>query len=342
MFLRVMLIAAGVLVGVGSSEIGLRLYFHEHEANRNYWGRYAFVEDDILPYRHAAATSATAGREGSFGPHLITTNALGFRDDRVPTDTVTAPRIVVAGASFMFGLGIENDEDLFHVQLEHSLRRRPDCPKDVEVFNVAQTGFKLSEVCTLVERETGRFRPDMVLVVLHENNRRLARGKQVDMFDGYRLGRGRLLAGTWADYLRTRSYVWMRLPSRNMLMPDAGRDGTLSHARRLWRWCRGTESSSSVDYALTGRLLTDLQGKLLAQGSDLICLVVYPLAPLSAAFGDALRRMGLTVIDIEPEPEWRLPFEGHWNAYGHRMAAEYVADRIPCSSLAPGSPVDSQ
>lgn len=42
----------GAGLGPVLAEAGLRLA-HEHEADRNYWGRGAFVEDPELPFLHA-------------------------------------------------------------------------------------------------------------------------------------------------------------------------------------------------------------------------------------------------------------------------------------------------
>jgi hypothetical protein len=342
MFHRVLLVVAGVLTGAGLSEVGLRLYFHDYEANRNYWGRYAFVADHTLPYRHAPSTTATAGREGSFGPHRITTNELGYRDHRVPAPKATAPRVVVAGASVAFGLGIENDDDLFHVQLERYLRGRPDCPSDVQVFNIAQTGFKLSEVCALAEQEIERFRPDLLLLIIHERDKSPFRDKRPDLFDGYRLDRGRRLAGTWFDYVRTRCYLWMRLPRLSSLLRGTELKHLLSFIGRLRRQIRPGADETSSAYTQVTELVAGFRNKLLGRGVDLMCVVVYRPDPASLALSDRLRQTGLMVVDIVPEPSWQLPLEGHWNTLGHRMAAEHVAGRIPCTCFAddqsPGTP----
>ena len=95
-------VVVGVLLGVVSVEGALRLYFHEHEANRGYWGRDAFVSDPDLRYRHASSVTAYMGRYGTTGRVAITFNADGYRDRRsVPAEENDSYRILLAGASFV-------------------------------------------------------------------------------------------------------------------------------------------------------------------------------------------------------------------------------------------------
>lgn len=334
MFRRLASLTAGILLGVALSELGLRLYFYDHEANRNYWGRYAFVEDAVLPYRHAPSTTAVAGREDSFGPHRITTNELGFRDHRVGVDADTSPpRIIVAGASFMFGLGIEEYGHLFHVQLERLLRQRDNCPRAFEVFNIAQTGFKLNEICTLAVREVNRLRPRLVVLAFRENETTHFRNKKLDLVNGYRLAQGRPWAGTWVDYLRTDSYLWMRQPDPARLVRNTGLGRAILYVWHLVDPDRFATAGHVSGRAGLFDVLGEFRRRLEAMGIDLVCLAIYPSDPASLGFSDTLRQRGFLVIDVCPGSGWTLPREGHWNAYGHAKVAELVARQIPCSCL---------
>lgn len=344
MFRHVAHVVSGVLLGVVLTEAGLRLYFYEHEANRNYWGPYAFVEDDVLPYRHAASAMAVAGREGSFGPHHITTNELGFRDRRIPTSGQGArptpnaetphEAIVVAGASFMFGLGVEQYDSLFHVQLERRIRERGDCPGDLKVFNIAQTGFKLNEICMFVEQELDRFRPRLVLLAVHSHQGIQSGIRRVDVVNGYRLERTRSFAGTWVDSLKTRSYLWMRGWPLHRVVPLVKLKRVVQYVCRRWQGTEnGPSAGASSDDAAISNLLTGFRNRLKARGVDLVCVIIHfhddPLSHL----GDMLRQQAFSVIDLYPDLSWSVPRERHWNAFGHRKSAEFVARRIPLTCL---------
>jgi len=333
MFRRIASTIGGILVGIVLAEVGLRLYFQEHEANRNYWGPYAFVEDDVLPYRHAPSATAIAGREASFGPHRITTNELGFRDRRIPVGTAAGPRVVVAGASFAFGLGVEKYEDLFHVQLERRLREREDSTQELEVFNIAQTGFRLDEVCALIKKEVGRFEPRLVVLLMRADERGSIRRKSPDVVNGYRLEQGRRFCGTWVDDLRTRSYLWMRLPR----LPRALRDVSLRRMASYKRSAKSGESASAGEPTNDKwdaiDVLSELRGWLQNEGIDLVCVPIYRPDDTSFDFSDRLRQRGLLVVEARTQPDWCLPREGHWNTYGHGKAAEVVARQIPSSYL---------
>ncbi len=311
----------GAALAVALVEGGLRLYFQEHEANRVYWGRDAFIAADGLPYRNPSHATLTLGREGSFR-HEIRTNALGFRDLREPPDTAREHRMLVAGASFAMGMGVPDPRDLFHVRLEQALRRRPDWPRDLEIYNVSQTGFNATALAALLRQNVERYAPEAVFLLVSPIAFKAQLTANVEIVHGVRMSPERFGAGTLVDWLRARSYLVMR--ARN---PLAG--GLAFHQKRILR----TVATESVDPEVTRRQLdafAQLREELAAQGT-----AVY-FIPVGGAFqaSDSLRRLGFPVLAVPPRPEWTVPGDTHMNALGHRELATAVAGLLPSYRLA--------
>jgi hypothetical protein len=318
-------VGLGIAAGLVAAELGLRLYFYENEAIGEYFGRGAFVWDARLGYRHARAARAFLSREGAFGPFTVATNELGFRDARVARPRASGPpRIAVAGASFVFGVGIEHDEDLFHHQLERTLRRQPGWPGDLEVYNLSQAGYLTDDVCAVVEENLDRVCPDLVLLEVREFGRfsKVPRPLEIETLDGYFFNTNRFLRGTLFDYLRTHSYVVMRL-SHSRVREAFDRLSFLGFRRRPGRPAFAATHMSPT--------LVQLRERLDERGIPLICFVIHPPGEDRSDLGALLRGGGFEVLDIRCQPGWHLERDPHWNALGHRAAAEAVA-----GALAPG------
>jgi len=317
--MRVVRFGVAILLGLVLTEAGLRVRFPEVEADRLYWGRGAFAPREGFAYGHARGATAMVSRPGRFA-HPIATNALGFRDARLPKDAPDSPRIVVAGASFAFGLGVPDPSDLFHVQLERDLRARADWPDDLVVFNVSQSGYTIVSVSRLVRATFGTFRPEAV-VELMSNGFGPQRHDGVDIVDGYRLPRARRGAGTILDRFRVGSYTWMR--STN---PFAG--AWTFHRRRLGLRVPPEPNPNGTPDEIRERLgvYREMMTMLRREGVPLFAV------PVGGARGivPVLRQMHMNVIELPRVPAWTtfLP-DLHWNARGHREAAAIVARRLP-------------
>ena len=323
---RILSVVAGIVVSVALAEVGLRLYFYENEAGRHYFAPHAFQLHERLPFHHAKSTTAWVGREGGFGPDAIATNPLGYRDTRVPsTDKGDTPRIMVGGASFLFGLGISRDQDLFHVQLERLLIERGLYPDTLEVYNIAQAGYLAREICDLADYELDRFDPDLVILAFRPHEP-LQRGR-FDIVNGTRLSPNRWFAGSLFDQLRSRSYIIRRwgLPFRQLYFLDLRKMADLV---LLSAEARAQQKQHALQARVDGvaDMLSELDNRLKSRGTRLVCMVIYRPDSERSDFGAALRRHGLDVLDIHPESAWCFPRDSHWNAHGHRAVATRMAD----------------
>lgn len=325
-------IAAGLLL----AETGLRLYFHESEATRTYWGRDAFVTDPELGYRHAPSTTAWAAREGSFGPFPISTNALGFHDHReiLPGGPVP-PRLAVGGDSFTFGLGVGQYEKTFCVQLEGRLRADPRFPPGIEVVNMSQTGYHVDQVCALIERHLDTVRPGMVLLSIDQHDRYMTPGeiRVPEMLDGLRLSPSRLFAGTFADQLRVHTFTAMRVSASPLLNARSYTQDML-----LAKWLapalreEGSARAEGGEREETPAIppsIAHLKARLDERGIPLVCMVIYLPSDGGSAMSDLLREAGYTVVDVRCRPGWIIGGDSHWNVAGERESAAAAAAGLP-------------
>jgi hypothetical protein len=312
-------IAAGVAVALLLSEAGFRLAFNECEANGNYWGRGAFASDAELGYHHAPNVTAYVARYGSFGPHAIRFNSGGYRDLREPPSAPSSgARVLVAGASLVVGLGLEDDADLFHVRLEEILKRDTG-RDDVEAYSIGQTGYWIDQICTLTRRELDRYAPDLVVVSVPGHMATDVDGERraVSVVNGYRLSPGRVLAGTPLDELRTRSRLYMRLANSKMLRSIARAFGLTRH------------QSTDYDPTKTPECLAELKRTLDERGVPLVIMLIADEKNAETNTAEeTLAAAGFDVVRAPVGPPWSYGNDGHWNAAGHEHAAELVAARI--------------
>jgi hypothetical protein len=91
--------------------------------------------------------------------HRVHQNRYGFRGPAVDFERTAARRLVVLGDSFVWGLGVE-DDDLFTTLL----MRRSRTP--LEVVNLGVSGYGTDQELLLWQRLGQRFRPDIVLLVV--------------------------------------------------------------------------------------------------------------------------------------------------------------------------------
>ncbi|MFT5051549.1 MAG: hypothetical protein ACI8QZ_002968 [Chlamydiales bacterium] len=332
---RILSLLLGTLLGLLALELALRLTIYEHEADRNYWGKGAFVADDACVYRQAPEATATTGRRGMFGPSAITTNADGYRGPRLTSDDSKAPRLMVVGASTMFGLGISDDEAVFCRQLERQLRSRPDLPDSLQVFNVSQTGYLSLELLHLVRREVGRVRPTMVLLVLTPNTHTTHfADREIDIVNGYRLPSRRFMPATWLDSLRTSSYAFMQISgspltrasayTRNQLLTRLFFRTTSSGGPKKARaaGARGDRADVAAHVREAHLLLQDL-------GIEMACAVAYAPHQRGRWLRPLLEDTDIEVHEIDIQPSWLIQGDGHWTEEGHRKAAQLVGRLIP-------------
>jgi len=148
------------LVGVDRFNGELWNVLAERPAN---WGNLREAGAQV-PVDDARLHALLPGRYALHGAtHTI--NGLGMRDREYPqTPSGAGPRIALLGQSYVMGLGVEDDET-FDARIERSGQIA-----GIEVLNFGAPAYTLPQQVALLEHgEVGRFRPDVVLLVLHGN-----------------------------------------------------------------------------------------------------------------------------------------------------------------------------
>jgi hypothetical protein len=326
--MRSIAVLAGVAAGMVLAEIGLRLVFLEHEANRNYWGRGAFIEDEALGYRHAPLACSTVGRfKGPFPAHEIRFNAEGYRCRRPRGDgSEQAIRVALVGASNLVGVGISDDGQVLHERLEVRLQEGYPA-RDVRVFNISQTGYVAWQLVQLANRALREYRPDVVALVISDraidkNSLRF----DVDIVNGYRLPRQRPLPDSWLDAVRTRSFLYSRTITSPVLKWTTLRSeiSQLSFVQAL----RGPQSRAPAKSSLDA-IAEDIVefDRAVADANVSLVVLLYGTDPMNHIATHLSRANVWTrVLPIESLQLWEG--DNHWTPADHDIVAEAIADAI--------------
>jgi hypothetical protein len=247
-------------------------------------------------------------------------NSQGFRGTREVPVEATGLRIVAIGDSFTYGLGVEDDET-FAARLGILLGG--------DVANLGVNGYGVDQAILMWESEGRRLHPDIVVLgyFTHDFHRNAftvgvrPKPRFILDSDGRRLVHEapgpdvRHVAPGWRmrslDLVRT---GWRRLLSRLGVLPK-----DMLEARQ----------------ALSERLLARLQASVAEAGARLVVLVIpHEAHPQSGFHGEwvasaiarSCEKLELSCIDLTRASDTPLFQAGHWNAEGHRLAAEKIAE----------------
>lgn len=286
----------------------------------------------------------------------VTLNAHGFRGpahEGLPA--AGRRRIALLGDSTGFGWGVDDD-----ATFAARLARDASLASDVE--NLCVPGYSTDQELWTLEREAARVRPDLVLVQFSPND---VEGN--DTTFAHRMVKPRFFRGpqgawrienrpaasfvpvgvepvAWSERTFSHSALWQVVTGRTPLVAPAhgpAIDAVAGGSARFTRERFGPDSATRHAFELlvarcrelgvplaafavpplgepdapgAGDGFLYLPGRLLAElGRD----AGFPVISLDAAFHDAWREgRNVTVPD------------GHWNAEGHRIAAETLAPRL--------------
>lgn len=293
----------------------------------------------------------------------VTINSKGLRGREIPYErTPGKARIALLGDSFAWGFGV-SDDDALAPQLERALG------DGVEVVNMGAIGYGTDQEALFYESEGRRYSPDLVLLVFClndvENNasdrdRRYGKPRFVLEGDSLRLTNVPVPAETeWGEWLeefrperatngrvplkrRFRAYTFLteryyKLRERlEIVRPGLFADGFDPRREEAWR----------VTFRLIERLRRDVE----ADGARFAVLLVPRLEQLrysswvrvNVTLSAFCEGAGIEFFDFlhayrrAPNGESMFfPVDGHWNAAGHRFAAETLAQHLCESGLYP-------
>lgn len=143
---------SGLLLAVGM-EVLVRAV-----GNWNFHGVDYLVPDGELQWRNGASLDTEiVGFDHRYRVH---TNSLGFRGPELDPDA--RERVLLLGDSYVFGMGVEDDET-FAARLGELLERRE--PGRWEVVNAGVNGYGAVQALGLARRHWERLRPSIVVYV---------------------------------------------------------------------------------------------------------------------------------------------------------------------------------
>ena len=272
----------------------------------------------------------------------VTTDAEGLRiDGRVETQRTTSPlpTLLVLGDSYAFGYGVSGDA-MFASALQHELARSP-APYRVRTAGVP--GYSTDQEYLRWRRLASAVRPTHVLLLFHSS----------DLIDNLHTS---VIMGP-DRYFKPRFELRDdRLELKGVPVPDKQRLVPPGIGEALKAWVRPLATYSLVQAgaqrmgsapanvpaqpadappeadAITAALLAALDRDTRASGADLTVALV-PASPVVTRRVAAIcLAQRIPFIDLGPAfadaRDVALPFDRHWNARGHAIAAQAVAATI--------------
>lgn len=247
------------------------------------------------------------------------TNSHGWRDVERSFDKPSGVRrIVVLGDSFTFGVGVDAEARFTEV-LERATSH-------VEVLNLGMNAVGTDQELICLETDGLRYHPDVVICAFYEGN-------------------------DFSDVCYARNSFWpkphflleqqalVEIPpaaSWDVRLRMCGYTGELLY-RLVQRWTPyrvvAPEWHERDVLPLVVALVARMDADARAAGARFALFVIRSSDDKGAAdpLMSALEAAGITVIDGAAglaQPAFRFPTDPHWNAEGHRAAAELLHGRL--------------
>ena len=159
LFFRLVLIAVGLVIGVGVGEIGLRLV--------NYQGIGTMKKDPVLGHRYRAGFDALQYNEEAKRTVKISINSLGFRDLERAVDANGKHRVAFLGDSLVAGFAVDFDDNMSQVT-EGRLRAGSSDPW--EVMNFGVVGFGTAQAMLTYQEVARELGPKAVVLLFFVGN----------------------------------------------------------------------------------------------------------------------------------------------------------------------------
>jgi lysophospholipase L1-like esterase len=255
-------------------------------------------------------------------------NSLGFRDrDYVADPPPGAPRIILLGDSFAWGAGVFEDNAIFPALLETKLNT---AQHPVELLNASRKGAHTWKELDLYRRARTEFKPDIVVLVFFIND--LETPLNSNLFDPLMLP-----ALPWIPQtLREHTHLFHLLELRVRLLQERSgrRMDYAGYMRALY--------DDPDTLLLHERAMDYLHDAVTEDGAQLVIVNMPLLHQGKYAFDDATAhiraqaaRLHAPFIDLQPMLSKFDPmdirvsrYDGHLNAKGHRIVADYLTTQL--------------
>jgi hypothetical protein len=239
----------------------------------------------------------------------------------------------VLGDSFAFGWGV-NGGEMFSSALERELAGRPE---KYAVRTLGVPGYSTDQEYLLWRRLSPQLRVDQVVVLFHESDlpgnvqESVVMGRVTYSKRRFDLVDGRLRSSTRPVPDRQEHGPGFLDSMKRPFGPLATYALAQTAFRRLFP-IPDQPDSDSRSTPLLDALLAALDEDIRAKGASLLVALI----PTDAATARIVKTIcdahRIAFLDLEPafrgQAGFELPYDGHWNARGHLLAARAVAPLI--------------
>jgi hypothetical protein len=303
-----------------------------------------WVYDETTGWFHAPLATAEAYGGGP-DRGWVRINSLGLRGKELQPNLERLTRILVFGDSFVFGVGVD-EENLLTSHLERLLQ--PFFPDGVEVVNMGVSGYSTDQEYLLLEEFGERLDPDVVILVVCDND---------------------YIANS-EDFAYRRYYKPYfdidddgELHRRNVPVPRLTRSQEiklwLGQESNLWNFVRSRESTNSMvnvfvswfqvevprsprrPYKTTRAIVSLFANRVEGLGAELLVTSTGRQGENPDLFDNLSRQLRseriqhldlLPVLEEarrrHPDRHWQLPGDMHWDRDAHELAALTIADYL--------------
>ncbi len=325
-----------VLLTVGAFEVVVRFALPEWApaaGDRRFW-RY----DAQLGWSHRPNQEGMH-RHADFQVR-VAINEHGMRDAPAQVEREPArPRMLFLGDSFGWGFGVERHEGVVEL-LEQSEPARAD---DWEILNASVSGYGTDQQLLWYQTEGRQFQPDVVFLLLHPNdfldNHQPSRyGYAKPAFE--LAGEGLELGNVPVPQKRRRRQVERWVYNNVALYPHlVALPDLISEAALPWfqpveevavpaRTGRAKWHLADEHLEITYRLLGALKAEVEADGARLVVGSVRMVPHLRRFLAETLEELDVPHQPLGdtfrgfPREQHHFQSDPHWNAAGHRLAAD--------------------
>lgn len=277
------------------------------------------ISDPVIGSRYRPTAGAVGRREPGGDINEIAIKSDGFRDDEFMTRE-DGVQIMLLGDSMTFGL--EADQNEIYPALLEGLLRRHFGRSDIDVMNLAIPSFSTAQELVCLRLYEPKCRPRAVVLQMSEWN---------DFEENSWIFRGR-----YRPHFLFRNGQVVEGPPPNAFYTFLN---VLRDSSALFYLITNFTEVLTVSQSLTGDEQIALTTQILEQihlyleGKGIPLFLLYVRDPNHQADGDDAARafseqrdVPLRLVPLVAEEQ--VDGIGHWNAKGHRHAAETVADML--------------
>jgi hypothetical protein len=343
----------GIAIAIGAAEAFVR---YQVNAKGEFFdtGLPMCRPDDLTIWRYKPNVDVRFASVGEFDTR-IRTNDAGLRGPQIADEKPGQSTVLIIGGSFTFGMGV-SEEDRFSSVVERKLKA---AGFDVRVINAGYWGYTYDQQLVLMREMIGRYHPKIVAqefswpairTLVHHEQHRSSDGQLVSVSDDE-------IKIDENGVLKYRSDWLDRPPLKSQLIATIARAilnrAFLTSATQWVPFLYPEDKSTEPLWELTDRLATEGAAVVRDQGIKYVPFLVPTgievggdswgglVPPAGADTGLPTRRfkaifakIGATVLDpseaLREHGGAKLYFvhDGHWNADGHRVMGELLANTI--------------